>query len=174
MRRRAGQIAAAAFGAYLMVLLTGYVSSRGQRGHAACPPGTPVVLVDTRAGVACLCRDGLAEATFRVAIGRGGRDKRAEGDGRTPLGRYPLGATRASARYHRFIPIGYPTPEQVRAGYTGSAIGFHGPHLGFAWLGHATVWPDWTLGCVAVSTWSEIESIASWVSRAQATEVLLV
>ena len=35
-------------------------------------------------------------------------------------------------------------------------------------------WPNWTLGCVAVGTWSEISTITTWVSDAQATEILLL
>jgi murein L,D-transpeptidase YafK len=132
-----------------------------------------LVLVDVDAGVLCLCRDGRAEREYRVAIGRGGTGKQREGDGRTPLGRYPLGGARDSRLYHLFLPVGYPTSQQSQRGYTGSAIGVHGPHLAFAWLGHATVWPDWTLGCVALGTWTQIGEVAGWVAQNQVRTIEL-
>ena len=133
--------------------------------HAACPREGALVLVDTRAHILSLCRDGREEAAFRVALGEGGVDKKVEGDSRTPLGRYPLSPPRPSARFDLFLAVGYPTPEQVKRGLTGGAIGVHGPPRGYAWLGHATAWPDWTLGCIALGTRAEVERVGAWVSR---------
>jgi murein L,D-transpeptidase YafK len=121
-----------------------------------------------------LCRSGREEASFRVALGRNGVDKRVEGDERTPRGRYSLSSARPSNRYHLFHAVGYPTGEQVKRGYTGGAIGLHGPHAAFTWLGHATVWPDWTLGCIAVSTRAEIEEVARWVNATRVTEIIIL
>jgi len=61
------------------------------------------------------------------------------------------GVARASERFHEFVPVGYPTEAQRAEGRTGSAIGVHGPDARFRWLGPATVWVDWTNGCIAVS-----------------------
>jgi murein L,D-transpeptidase YafK len=113
----------------------------------------------------------VEDASFRVALGRGGLDKRSAGDGRTPRGQYKLERARASARYHLFLPVDYPTAAQAKQGYTGTAIGVHGPHVAFTWLGHATAWRDWTLGCIAVGTRAEIERIAQWVDANAADQI---
>lgn len=130
--------------------------------------------VDSAARVLTLCRDGKEKASFRVALGRGGVDKKAEGDGRTPLGTYPLGQARDSSRYDLLLPVGYPTKEQMALGLTGSAIGIHGPHAAFAWLGAATAWPDWTLGCIALPTRGNIEQIAKWVTTHRVSEIVIL
>jgi L,D-peptidoglycan transpeptidase YkuD (ErfK/YbiS/YcfS/YnhG family) len=142
--------------------------------HASCPASGVVLQVDPGARVLSLCRSGIEDASFRVALGRGGLDKRSEGDGRTPRGQYRLKPARASARYHLFLPVDYPTDAQARQGYTGSAIGLHGPHLAFAWLGHATAWPNWTLGCIAVGSQAEIERIAQWVEANAAQQIIVL
>lgn len=112
-----------------------------------------------------LCRAGTAEGSFKVALGRNGTGKQQEGDQRTPLGTYPLGQPRVSTEYHVFIPVGYPTPAQRRQGYTGSAIGIHGPKRSFAWAGWLITLFDWTLGCIALASDEEIEHVAAWVER---------
>jgi hypothetical protein len=162
-RRRLAKGAAAVALVYGVVLAAGYAWSRRDVPHRPCPDRGVVVLVDSEAHVLCLCRDGRVARRFRVALGRGGVDKRLEGDGRTPLGRYGLGAPRPSRRFHVFIPVAFPTDAQRRAGVTGSDVGVHGPHLAFAWLRQATVWLDWTRGCIAVGTPGEADAIAAWV-----------
>jgi hypothetical protein len=162
MRRLTVRIAGVVAVVYMALLASSAAWSRVPIGDQPCPPAETLVLVDTDARILSLCRDGRPEHVYRVAIGRGGSGKQVEGDGRTPLGRYPLAEARASRRYHLFMPVGYPTPDQVRQGYTGSAIGVHGPHVAFAWLGHAIVWSDWTLGCVALGTRGQIRAVASW------------
>jgi murein L,D-transpeptidase YafK len=110
-----------------------------------------------------LCEAGLAVAEYRVAIGRGGIGKRKEGDNKTPIGEYKLGEPRGSSRFGVFIPIGYPTAAQRRNGYTGSAIGIHGPSRSFAWAGWVNTAADWTEGCIAVVSDKQIREIAAWV-----------
>jgi murein L,D-transpeptidase YafK len=156
---------------YAGVLAAGRAWAAREVPHRACPVDGTLVQVDTAAGVLSLCRSGQEARVFRIAVGRSGVNKRSEGDGKTPLGSYPLRPPRASGRYHVFIPVGYPTPEQSGQGLTGSAIGVHGPHIAFAWLGHATAWPDWTLGCIAVGTRVEIEAIATWVTVERAERI---
>jgi len=102
-------------------------------------------------------------ARFKVALGRGGLDKTRQGDGRTPLGTYSLGAPRPSTRFGTFIPIGYPTPEQSARGFTGRDVGVHGPERRARWLGSLSTWIDWTAGCVATGTDDEIALVASFV-----------
>ncbi len=133
--------------------------------HAADPcadRGTSIVVL-TAQRVLHRCEEGRTTGTYPVALGRGGLGKEREGDGRTPLGTYPLGAPRASAKFWTFIPLAYPTPAQRRLGFTGGAVGVHGPprKLG-GWFGRLF---DWTKGCVAVATRAEIEEIAAWARR---------
>jgi murein L,D-transpeptidase YafK len=139
--------------------------------HAACPPSGVRVLVDTSARELSLCADGRAAHTYRVALGRGGLDKRREGDGRTPLGEYPLAAPRASAQFHTFLAVGYPTDEQRQAGLTGGAVGVHGPGRGFRFLGALSTATNWTAGCIAVASDAQIDEIADWV-RAHAARTI--
>jgi len=100
-------------------------------------------------------------ASHRVALGSGGLGKQKEGDGKTPLGRYGLGAPRQSQGYGIFVPVGYPTPAQQKLGFTGSAVGIHGPPRGAG--GALTTTVDWTAGCIAVGTDAEIEAISTWI-----------
>jgi L,D-peptidoglycan transpeptidase YkuD (ErfK/YbiS/YcfS/YnhG family) len=159
---------------YVALLGASAAWARREVPHAACPTVGVVVQVDTAAHVLSLCRAGREDASFRVALGRGGVDKKAEGDGRTPRGRYPLDPARSSGRYHLFLPVGYPTSDQAKRGFTGSAIGVHGPHVAFVWLGSATAWPDWTLGCIALGTRQQVERVSRWVNENGAAEILIV
>ncbi len=141
-----------------------------------CAPGETAVVVDTGKHRLHLCHDGTPEETFVVALGVSGVDKRRAGDNRTPLGAYGLGSPRGSQQFHRFIPVGYPTVAQQRAGFTGSAIGIHGPPRGFepATRLAALVETDWTAGCIAVGTDAEIDRIVAWVAARQVRTVRLI
>lgn len=138
----------------------------------ACPPADAVVLVDTAGHRLALCEAGAAAAVFPVALGSAGTEKRAEGDRRTPLGAYALGAPRPSAGFGTFIPIGYPTPEQRRAGLTGSNVGIHGPARRMRWAGRLNTWADWTAGCVALGSDPEVAAVAAFVERRRPRVVL--
>ncbi len=140
-----------------------------------CTSVRQAVVIDTDRRDLTLCRKGRAMARYTVAIGYGGADKRREGDGKTPLGRYRLDAPRASAAgFHRFIPIGYPTTEQRRGGYTGGDVGIHGPTRKARWAGTTlNTALDWTRGCVAVGSDREIEAIEAWVRRHHVREVVI-
>ncbi len=112
-----------------------------------------------------LCSKDKTEGEYLVSIGRNGGGKKKRGDRKTPVGRYTLGTPRPSEKYHIFIPVGYPTREQKEKGYTGSAIGIHGPRQSFRWLGRLNTLFNWTQGCIAVAKNREIEEIARWVKR---------
>jgi len=141
-----------------------------------CAPGESAVVVDTGEHRLHLCWRGESERTFTVALGVNGVDKRREGDNRTPLGSYPLGAPRASRTFHVFVPVDYPTADQTRRGFSGGAIGIHGPPRGLGGLARLLelVGTDWTAGCIAVATDQEIDDIADWVRRREVKAVRLV
>jgi len=157
---------AAGMPARLLILIVAMV---GLPAAPPAPPGNPcrgrsgAVVVRTGARTLSLC-DGESEREhFPVALGAGGVGKRRAGDQRTPLGAYGLGAPRASLRYGTFVPVGYPTPEQARAGFTGAAIGIHGPPRAFVGAGPLNTATDWTAGCIAVGSDEEARRIADWV-----------
>jgi len=131
------------------------------------------LVVDLQKHRLALCEKDRAVGTFSVRLGRGGVGKTREGDGKTPVGTYPLGAPRASSRYGTFIPIGFPTDEQKKLGYTGSAVGVHGPPRWVKWLGSLVNTFDSSDGCVGVAHDAEIETIASWVRAASAQTIEL-
>jgi len=142
---------------------------------SACRAGETGVVVDTTAHRLYLCTGGAAERSFAVALGVNGVDKRRAGDNRTQLGTYALGTPRASASFHRFVPVAYPTPAQARAGFTGSAIGIHGPPRGLEGASRlqALVATDWTAGCIAVATDDDIEAIIRWLDTRAVRSVRL-
>jgi murein L,D-transpeptidase YafK len=105
-----------------------------------------------------------------VALGSGGVGKARQGDKRTPLGSYPLGEPRASQKFGTFIPVAYPTPTQRKRGYTGGAVGVHGPPTRVPWIGRLF---DWTAGCVALASRAEIEEVADWARRAHPVAIHL-
>lgn len=129
--------------------------------HDPCTDRGTALYVNAARRGAWLCEQGVSKGVLRVALGQGGLDKRVQGDGKVPLGEYALGRAVPSADFHLFLPVGYPTTQQRRAGYTGSTIGVHGPLRGFA--GPTATDRDWTLGCIAIGTDAEIERIAEWV-----------
>ena len=132
------------------------------------------VAVDTARRSLSTCRQGRVEEEFHVALGSGGTGKRRQGDAKVPLGDYPLGPPRGSRHFHTFIPVGYPTPAQRRAGYTGSAVGVHGPARGWEGMpSRVNTAADWTLGCIAVGSDEEITRLANWVRRHGARRIVI-
>jgi murein L,D-transpeptidase YafK len=148
-----------------LALLVGLAGAPEAKSKDPCQDEKSSIVVDTKKHRLFLCLENATVGTYRVAIGKGGTPKRKQGDSKTPLGRYALGKPRPSKRYGTFIPVGYPTRKQREQGYTGSAIGIHGPDRSVAWLGALTLLTDWTQGCVAVGTDSTIDEIAAWVEK---------
>ena len=141
-----------------------------------CGERETAIVIDTRAHQMHLCREGENDRTYIVALGIRGVGKQHQGDNRTPLGKYVLAPPRASRDFHTFIHVGYPTPAQARLGFTGSAIGIHGPPRGWQSVAELAmlVTRDWTAGCIAVATDEEIEQVAAWVRKHAVKEVRLV
>ena len=139
-----------------------------------CSEGETAIVIDTRAHQMHLCREGENDRTYTVALGIRGVGKQHQGDNRTPLGKYVLAPPRASRDFHTFIHVGYPTPAQARLGFTGSAIGIHGPPRGWSLTELAAlVARDWTIGCIAVETDADIEAVAAWIRRHGVKDVRL-
>lgn len=126
------------------------------------------IVVQLKEHVLLLCEKGKVSGTFGVRLGSGGTGKSREGDKKTPVGEYGLGEPRPSKSFGTFIPIGYPTAEQRKAGFTGGAVGVHGPHRWMGWLGSLVNTFDSSDGCVGVATDAEIERISGWVRTTSA------
>jgi murein L,D-transpeptidase YafK len=139
----------------------------------SCPPKGSAIIVQTQERRLYLCQNSEVIKEYPVALARGGFGKRAYHDHKNPLGEYSLGTPRTSPRFHLFIPIGYPTEEQKRQGYTGQDVGIHGPSPRFKWAGRLNAWFGWTDGCIAPGTDAEIDEIAAWVRRAKATRITI-
>jgi murein L,D-transpeptidase YafK len=142
---------------------------------SSCAVRETAVVIDTHTHQMHLCADGKVERSFAVALGTRGVGKQHEGDNRTPLGRYGLGPPRTSKDFHIFVPVGYPTTAQARMGFTGGAIGIHGPPRGYSTLAQLAmlVSQDWTAGCIAVATDEDIEAVAAWVRKHEVKNVRL-
>jgi hypothetical protein len=120
-----------------------------------------------------VCDAGRTAAEYAVALGRGGPAKQRSGDGRTPSGRYPLGAPRPSAEYGTFIPVGYPTAAQRARGFSGGDIGVHGPRRGMRWAHGLNAAIDWTRGCIALTSDEAVAALARWVRIHPAASIVL-
>ncbi len=160
-------------GLALVFLLLDAPVATPRPSHAnACAGKGSVVHVKTSARELFLCLHGRVAERLPVALGSGGVGKKREGDAKVPLGRYSLATARSSAKFHLFLLIGYPTPAQQREGYTGSAVGVHGPPRG--WEDEKTsVQYDWTLGCIAVPTDADIERVAAWTDKHDVRSIVI-
>jgi murein L,D-transpeptidase YafK len=143
-----------------MLLLLVWLSG----AEPVCVDTSVHIVVDTETTTMALCRDGQLDKQFAVNIGAGGTGKTKQGDRKTPLGTYALQAPRASTKgFTWFVPVGYPTAAQKKQGFTGSAIGVHGPP---DWMPQAVIdvafFTPWTDGCIMVRTTQEIEEVRSW------------
>lgn len=116
-----------------------------------------------RSLVGCLSQK--AEWANRTMIGSKGLGKRKTGDRKTPVGTYWLGYPRKSLQFGIFIPVGYPNKIEISKGYTGSAIGIHGPIRPFMCLPAKSMEKDWTAGCLAFARDSQIIEVSNWVLK---------
>ena len=157
----------------LLPLLVLMSMSCGRKVEAAgvCAATDSRIVVETAKHRLALCTGGQEAAVFGIRLGRGGVGKQAEGDGKTPLGTYALGAPRPSKRFGTFIPIGYPTVEQRKQGFTGGDVGVHGPFRWVRWLGSLVNTFDSSDGCVGVATDEEINAIADWIAKVHAQTI---
>ena len=133
--------------------------------HATCTSSDRRIVVFTATRKLLLCDRGRLAGSFDVHLGRGGVGKTRQGDNKVPLGVYPLGRPRRSSRFWMFIPVGYPTPEQRKLGFSGQDVGVHGPHRLLRWLGPLTNSVSSTAGCIGLGTDEQIEAVAAWVTR---------
>jgi murein L,D-transpeptidase YafK len=138
-----------------------------------CEGLNTTLVVDTKSHKMWLCQENKSVGEYGVALGLGGVEKRKHGDKKTPLGEYNIGTPRPSVRFGIFIPVGYPTQEQVSNGYSGSAIGVHGPTRVFKMLGGTVDCSNWTNGCIAVATDVAISEISHWIKEQKVSRIII-
>jgi murein L,D-transpeptidase YafK len=112
----------------------------------------------------------------RASHGREPGKKRFEGDGRTPEGQYTVAAARVSQRFGLFMPISYPSAEDVRRARAegkdaGGNVGIHGPQRWYAFLGRAQALIDHSDGCIVLDA-EGIEELAALVKKPVPIEIL--
>lgn len=156
-----------------LFVVVGAVWSNPSHAEPVCKGGDARIVVDLEDHKLALCEQAKVVESFGVRLGHGGIGKTRAGDGKTPVGTYPLGKPRVSRRYGMFIPIGYPTAEQRKKGYTGGAVGVHGPDRRAKWLGRLVNTFDTSDGCVGLAKDEEMERIAKWVRSAKVRTIEL-
>ncbi|MGF1609852.1 MAG: murein L,D-transpeptidase family protein [Kiloniellales bacterium] len=116
-----------------------------------------------------LLRAGQVVQSFRVALGPDPRGhKRAQGDGRTPEGRYVIDGRNPESKFYRSLHISYPNEEdramaEAAGRSPGGQIMIHGLPNGLEIIGQTHARSDWTEGCIAVTNeeidilWHSIE-----------------
>lgn len=129
--------------------------------------------VQSKKQILYICEKGIPIQEYKISLGRKGTGKKNDGDKKTPLGLYELGSPRKSNRFGVFIPVRYPSAEQLSAGYTGKDVGIHGPFQLFSRLGSLNTIFNWTQGCIAVGKNDQIELIANWVKSHPLSKVLI-
>ncbi len=151
------------------------------------PPEEAWVFID-KSERRMVAQDGRGwQETFRVALGFEPRgDKALEGDGRTPEGEFYVCNRVRHNRFHRFLGLSYPTPEDAHRGEVlgllmpieirailrahrrremppwrtalGGNVGIHGYGRRTREAARHAAGEDWTDGCVAVTN-DEVERI---------------
>jgi hypothetical protein len=173
LHRRArllGSLALAALGAGFFVMTT--ATPVAAFPWCQTTPDAHIV-VSAEARRLWLCAGYQELKSYSVRLARNGIGKRKAGDAMLPLGSYLLGAPRASTRFGLFIPIGYPSPQQVAEGYTGDSVGIHGPSRAVRWLGYLLNALDTTAGCVGVATDGDMSEIAGFARQHRARRITI-
>ena len=115
------------------------------------------VLVIKNEGRLYLLKNGETVASFRAKFGANPvGHKQAQGDERTPEGRYILDYKNPNSKFYKSIHISYPNAQDRanarRLGVDpGGDIMIHGQTNGWEWASPVMRFVHWTNGCVALS-----------------------
>jgi L,D-transpeptidase catalytic domain len=160
--RRPGRAAAVGFGSLAVAVLLPHAAAPAGAGPCGTTREAHLVVTSVERRVT-LCYERREVKSFKVRLAKNGPGKIRAGDARLPLGTYKLGVPRGSEKYGLFIPIGYPTATQAAAGFTGDAIGVHGPPRATRWLGSLVDPFVKTQGCVGLATDDQMRQVAAFV-----------
>jgi murein L,D-transpeptidase YafK len=120
-------------------------------------PLADLVIVEKANRQLFLLKEGEILRTFRIALGMAPvGDKEAEGDFRTPEGRYRLDARNPNSEFFLSIHVSYPNSDDVREARArgvdpGGSIMIHGQPNAPTRSETYYRTQDWTNGCVAVA-----------------------
>ncbi len=128
-----------------------------------------IIIIDASKRTMEICLDGIVIKRFPISTGKNGIEKKRKGDNKTPLGLYSLGEPRPSERFGFFIPLDYPSIEQLLKGYSGDSIGIHGPRRNSKNL-HII---DWTEGCISTESDNDIIEIMKYIKQLRIDYVLI-
>jgi murein L,D-transpeptidase YafK len=142
-------------------------------GAPRCEGSAPHVQIVASEHTLALCEGAQVQGVYRIRLGKNGVGKRAEGDGKTPNGRYDLQAPRKSARFGTFVPIDYPNVHERALGYTGSAVGVHGPYGPVRFVGRWVNLFDSTDGCFGLATDREMDELAAWLRQHPDAQIVI-
>jgi L,D-transpeptidase-like protein len=168
--RRPGRAAAVGFVSLALAVLLPHPAAPAGAGTCGTTPEAHLVVMSVERRVT-LCDKRHEVKSFKVRLARNGAGKMRAGDARLPLGTYKLGVPRDSEKYGVFIPIGYPTARQAAEGYTGDAIGVHGPPRATRWLGSLMDSFVKTQGCVGLATDDQMRQIAAFIRARHARTI---
>lgn len=116
---------------------------------------------DSKNNQLSICVKNKSIQSFRASHGSMGIGKNKKGDRKTPVGLYTIQKPRKSSSVWRtFIYIDYPTKAQKKKGFTGSAVGLHGPYKFFPYLNDRV---NFGAGCIVVSKNNDIDAIEKHV-----------
>lgn len=150
-------------------ILGAAVSGCAEVGTYDGPEVTRVVVMKSQRRLYLMHHDKVVQ-TYDVGLGFTPEGhKMAEGDGRTPEGRYRVDRRNPKSRYHLSLGIDYPRPRDVAkaraAGVEpGGDIFIHGTPVNFQ------DGRDWTAGCVAVTN-REMERIYAMVTEGTPVDI---
>jgi hypothetical protein len=150
-----------------------YLVTKMQKNLCLGRGASLVVDLDNRILFTCLGNAPLS--AYPVSIGSNTFPKQKSGDEKTPVGSYELSTPRESYEgFNIFIPVGYPTQSQIDRGFTGGAIGVHGPPREAKCDGLLNAVDNWTDGCIALPSDPAIEAVANFVRKNPTAKIHLI
>ncbi|MTE01001.1 L,D-transpeptidase family protein [Paracoccus sp. YIM 132242] len=165
----------------LFLLAAAWLMLAPQPQRPSPPPATPLtgpvdhIVIHKSARRMTAFRDGQPLKTYPIALGFAPHgDKRRQGDGRTPEGRFTINRVNPRSAYHLSLGLDYPRPQdRARAAAEGTDPGgdifIHGqPNTR---PDGETLPGDWTAGCIAVSD-SDIRELHAAARIGTTVEIL--
>ncbi|GAB6182501.1 L,D-transpeptidase family protein [Thermodesulfovibrio hydrogeniphilus] len=122
-------------------------------------------------------KEGKILKAYRVALGKNPVGaKYAQGDGKTPEGRYYIVGRNPNSNFYKSLKISYPNERDIekaiRLGVNpGGGIMIHGLSKNVEYLGKYHILDDWTEGCIAVTN-EEMDEIWMLVAEGTPIEIL--
>ncbi len=124
-----------------------------------------------------LMKEGKILKAYRVALGKNPVGaKSAQGDGKTPEGRYYIVWKNPNSGFYKSLKISYPNERDIEKAISlginpGGGIMIHGLSKNVEYLGKYHILDDWTEGCIAVTN-EEMDEIWMLVAEGTPIEIL--